>query len=73
MNGAHLETPITEYRHPLVRGDPHGEVLVSSWVRERALVKDSSYQCVAASSAGNDTSKVDLNILSRGSDYRWLG
>uniref|UniRef100_A0A673YKT2 Semaphorin 4D n=1 Tax=Salmo trutta TaxID=8032 RepID=A0A673YKT2_SALTR len=66
VNGAHLETPITEYRHPLVRGDPHGEVLVSSWVRERALVKDSSYQCVAASSAGNDTSKVDLNILSRG-------
>uniref|UniRef100_A0A8C7ITD6 Semaphorin 4D n=1 Tax=Oncorhynchus kisutch TaxID=8019 RepID=A0A8C7ITD6_ONCKI len=73
VNGAHLETPITEYRHPLVRGDPHGEVLVSSWVRERALVKDSSYQCVAASSAGNDTSKVDLNILSRGSDQRLLG
>uniref|UniRef100_A0A8C8CZ28 Semaphorin 4D n=1 Tax=Oncorhynchus tshawytscha TaxID=74940 RepID=A0A8C8CZ28_ONCTS len=68
VNGAHLETPITEYRHPLVRGDPHGEVLVSSWVRERALVKDSSYQCVAASSAGNDTSKVDLNILSRDED-----
>ncbi|KAK6322834.1 hypothetical protein J4Q44_G00076260 [Coregonus suidteri] len=68
VNGAHLETPVTEYRHPLVHGDPDGEVLVSSWVRERALVKDSSYQCVAASSAGNDTSKVDLNILSRDED-----
>ncbi|XP_041754722.1 semaphorin-4D isoform X2 [Coregonus clupeaformis] len=66
VNGARLETPVTEYRHPLRGQGP--EVLVSSWVREGALVKDSSYQCVAASSVGNDASKVDLNLISSEED-----
>ncbi|CAB1318192.1 unnamed protein product, partial [Coregonus sp. 'balchen'] len=66
VNGARLETPVTEYRHSLRGQGP--EVLVSSWVREGALVKDSSYQCVAASSVGNDASKVDLNLISSEED-----
>uniref|UniRef100_A0A3P8XY23 Semaphorin 4D n=1 Tax=Esox lucius TaxID=8010 RepID=A0A3P8XY23_ESOLU len=68
VNGAHLEKSVTEYRHPLQCGGTKGEVLVSSWVKEVALAKDSSYQCVAVSSAGNDTSKVDLHLISRDED-----
>ncbi|KAL0965882.1 hypothetical protein UPYG_G00287100 [Umbra pygmaea] len=65
VNGAHVKTSVTEHRQPLQQGGTQAEVLVSSWVKEWALMKDSSYQCVAVSSAGNDTSKVDLHVISR--------
>ncbi|KAJ7986838.1 hypothetical protein DPEC_G00332560 [Dallia pectoralis] len=68
VNGARLEKSVTEYRQPLQREGTIGDVLVVSWVKEGALDKDSSYMCVAVSSAGNDTSKVDLHLISRDED-----
>ncbi|XP_030623813.1 semaphorin-4D [Chanos chanos] len=62
MNRRKLETPVTEYRHTLTQQ----AVLVSSWVREEDLVKDGQYQCTAVSRAGNDTSKIDIHLSSRG-------
>lgn len=63
-NGRRLETSIREYRHAL-SGDT---VLVSSWVREEPLGKDTQYQCSAVSRAGNDTSKIDLRLSSGGNE-----
>lgn len=63
-NGQRLETSIREYRHAL-SGDT---VLVSSWVREEPLGKDTQYQCSAVSRAGNDTSKIDLRLSSGGNE-----
>ncbi|XP_035246868.1 semaphorin-4D isoform X3 [Anguilla anguilla] len=54
VNGKRLETPVTEYRHAMATG----EVFVSSWLRLRGLRKESQYQCVATSHAGDETSKI---------------
>ncbi|XP_035383032.1 uncharacterized protein LOC118241550 [Electrophorus electricus] len=65
-NGRRLHAHVTEYRHALT----HDAVLVSSWVREEPLGKHAQYQCVAVSSSGNDTSKIDLLPGSRGNGSR---
>lgn len=58
MNGHSLNSPVMEYRQPLGQQ----VVLVSSWLQERSLVKDSHYQCVAEASTGSDTSEVNFQI-----------
>ncbi|KAI4817085.1 hypothetical protein KUCAC02_009371 [Chaenocephalus aceratus] len=47
-----------EHRLPLGQK----EILVSSWLREGALIKDARYHCVAEASTGSDTSEVDLRL-----------
>ncbi|KTF83559.1 hypothetical protein cypCar_00033584, partial [Cyprinus carpio] len=54
-------TPVTEYRQVV----SHDAVLVSSWLKEEALIKDVQYECTAVSEAGSDTSKVELRLNSR--------
>ncbi|KAK5878850.1 hypothetical protein CesoFtcFv8_024223 [Champsocephalus esox] len=58
INGHMLDTPIMEHRLPLGQK----EILVSSWLREGALIKDARYHCVAEASTGSDTSEVDLRL-----------
>uniref|UniRef100_A0A8C1XXL5 Uncharacterized protein n=1 Tax=Cyprinus carpio TaxID=7962 RepID=A0A8C1XXL5_CYPCA len=61
---------VTEYRHVV----SHDAVLVSSWLKEEALIKDVQYECRAVSEAGSDTSKVELRLNSRGKVFhrtRW--
>ncbi|XP_076849111.1 semaphorin-4D isoform X3 [Brachyhypopomus gauderio] len=65
-NGRRLNSRVTEHRHALA----HDAVLVSSWVMEEPLGQDAQYQCVAVSRSGNDTSKVDLLLSSRGNGSR---
>uniref|UniRef100_A0A672MZL1 Ig-like domain-containing protein n=1 Tax=Sinocyclocheilus grahami TaxID=75366 RepID=A0A672MZL1_SINGR len=70
INGQKLKTRVTEYRHVV----SHDAVLVSSWLKEEALNKDVQYECTAVSEAGNDVSKVDLRLNSRGKVFhhtRW--
>ncbi|KAJ8402363.1 hypothetical protein AAFF_G00368520 [Aldrovandia affinis] len=74
VNGQRLEAPVTEYRHALTGGG----VLVSSWVRERGLLRDSQYQCIAASNGGNETSKILISLRRKDEDrvlsrdlHRW--
>ncbi|TSK72160.1 hypothetical protein Baya_3144 [Bagarius yarrelli] len=66
-NGRRLKTAIKEYRHALGADT----VLVSSWVKEEPLGKDTQYQCSALSWAGNDTSRIDLRLSSRGNGSEW--
>nr|XP_055035820.1 semaphorin-4D isoform X2 [Misgurnus anguillicaudatus] len=60
VNGRRLETPIREHRHTV----SHDAVLVSSWVKEKAVNKHVQYECTAVSTAGNDVSKIDLRPYS---------
>ncbi|XP_046873227.1 semaphorin-4D isoform X3 [Hypomesus transpacificus] len=77
VNGQRLETTITEHRHPLSQR----EVLLSSWVREESLGKESHYRCEAtAGDAGNDTSEIHLRLTNRDEDStaskdmnQWMG
>ncbi|KAM4527335.1 semaphorin-4D isoform 2-T2 [Odontesthes bonariensis] len=58
VNGHILDTPVREHRLPL----GHKEMLVSSWLQERPLIKDARYHCVAEASTGTDMSEVDLSL-----------
>lgn len=57
-NGRRLATHVSEHRQPL---GPHG-VLISSWLREGPLLKDTRYTCVAQAESGSDASEVDLHL-----------
>uniref|UniRef100_A0AAY4DNH2 Semaphorin 4D n=1 Tax=Denticeps clupeoides TaxID=299321 RepID=A0AAY4DNH2_9TELE len=62
VDGKNPELLVTEYRHTFTQG----AALVSSWLRETHLTKDSHYQCTASASTGHDTSKVHIHLTSRG-------
>lgn len=57
-NGRRLASPVSEHRQPL---GPLG-VLISSWLREGPLLKDTRYTCVAQAESGSDVSEVDLHL-----------
>lgn len=62
INGRRLETRVSEHRRVV----SHDAVLVSSWLREKAVSEDVQYECTAVSESGNDASKVQLRLNGRG-------
>ncbi|KAG5272190.1 hypothetical protein AALO_G00162650 [Alosa alosa] len=55
---------VTEHRLIVTQGT----VLLSSWVKETHLTKDSHYQCTATANTGNDTAEVHIRINRRDED-----